>query len=270
KEPEDKRELTHVKVDPFHGSDDEYPIEWLDAFKRAAAMNNWMERRMLKIASGYLRDLTADWYKGKRNDLTQWKNDEEELQVLKQLKHEKVDAYATKFKKLLKQVDPDDEIPDPYIIRMFLSGLRGKAATFVTVAEPKDLDEAITKARKAKANRANCPKLCCIDFEPAQGPVDNDRCWSARDSEKRRTYWTEDSRKLITVCRKAKKGLEERQSTNYAGWVDNNQEGWVEDKVYALVVKRYQPYPVNEGDAPPIPNLGGIPDLMEEKPNAPP
>src|SRR5260364_265689 len=74
-----------------------------------------------------------------------------ELQELKQLKHKKVDAYATKFKKMLKRVDPDDEIPDPYIIRMFLSGLRGKAATFVTVAEPKDLDEAITKARKAEA-----------------------------------------------------------------------------------------------------------------------
>ncbi|CAG8816040.1 11794_t:CDS:2, partial [Gigaspora rosea] len=140
---EDKRELTHVKVDPFHRSDDEDPIEW---------------------------DLATDWYKGKRDDLTQWKNDKEEessfyhkfinffatperrhgcqieLQELKQQKHEKVDTYATKFKKLLKRVDPDDEIPDPYITQMFLSGLQRKAATF-------DLDEAITKARKAEAGK---------------------------------------------------------------------------------------------------------------------
>ncbi|CAG8629998.1 186_t:CDS:2 [Gigaspora rosea] len=164
KEPEDKRELMHVKIDPFHESDNKDPIEWLEAFERATAADNWTERRMLKIAASYLRDLAANWYKGKRDDLTQWKNDEEEeskrrhgwqikLQELKQLKHEKVNAYATKFKKLLKWVDPDDEIPDPYIIRMFLSGLRGKAATFVTVAEPKDLDEAITKARKAEAKQ---------------------------------------------------------------------------------------------------------------------
>ncbi|CAG8528423.1 17539_t:CDS:10, partial [Gigaspora rosea] len=38
---------------------------------------------------------------------------------------------------------------------MFLTGLQGKAVTFVTVAEPKDLDEAITKARKAEADIAN-------------------------------------------------------------------------------------------------------------------
>ncbi|RIB13663.1 hypothetical protein C2G38_2248713 [Gigaspora rosea] len=36
---------------------------------------------------------------------------------------------------------------------MFLTGLQGKAVTFVTVAEPKDLDEAITKARKAEAEQ---------------------------------------------------------------------------------------------------------------------
>ncbi|CAG8621265.1 29750_t:CDS:2 [Gigaspora margarita] len=37
--------------------------------------------------------------------------------------------------------------------------LRGKAATFVTVAEPKDLDEAITKARKAEAENTTVSKL---------------------------------------------------------------------------------------------------------------
>ena len=49
KEPEDRRELTHVKVDPFHGSDDEDPIEWLEAFERAASANNWTEKRMLRL-----------------------------------------------------------------------------------------------------------------------------------------------------------------------------------------------------------------------------
>ncbi|CAG8655895.1 22829_t:CDS:2 [Gigaspora margarita] len=48
--------------------------------------------------------------------------------------------------------------------------------------------------------------------------------------------------------RKQKRNPKERQSTNYVGWADpydNNQKGWVEDKVYALAEKCHQPYPVN-------------------------
>ncbi|CAG8829048.1 8700_t:CDS:2, partial [Gigaspora rosea] len=104
------------------------------------------------------------------------------------------------------------------------------AATFVTVAELKDLDEAITKARKAEAGeyyskQTNekshqkkveeelgnlsqkieqiAPNYAASTSNRPKAPVDNDRCRSARD------------------------------------------EGWVEDEVYALAEKYHQPYPVN-------------------------
>ncbi|CAG8629327.1 9643_t:CDS:2 [Gigaspora rosea] len=92
------------------------------------------------------------------------------------------------------------------------------------------------------ASTSNRPKV----------PVDDDRCWSARDAEKRHIA------RNCLLERKQKRDPEERQSTNYVGWVDpydNNPEGWVEDDVYTLAEKRHQPYPERE-DAPPLPNHG--------------
>ncbi|CAG8815231.1 1864_t:CDS:1, partial [Gigaspora rosea] len=40
KDPEEKRELTHVKIDPFSGNNEDDPIEWLETFERAAIANN--------------------------------------------------------------------------------------------------------------------------------------------------------------------------------------------------------------------------------------
>ena len=37
----DKRELSIVKVDPFHGREDEDLYEWMEAFEQAAMANKW-------------------------------------------------------------------------------------------------------------------------------------------------------------------------------------------------------------------------------------
>ena len=61
KEPEDRRELTHMKVNPFHGRDDEDPIEWLDLINRAFEANNILGTRRLAVASAHLSGLAALW-----------------------------------------------------------------------------------------------------------------------------------------------------------------------------------------------------------------
>ncbi|CAG8509821.1 9230_t:CDS:2 [Scutellospora calospora] len=66
------------------------------------------------------------------------------------LLNKKVDIYAAKFKRLLGQVDSEDSLLDEFIIRIFLSGLRGKTVTFVAVLEPEDLDKAIVSARRVE------------------------------------------------------------------------------------------------------------------------
>ncbi|CAG8819697.1 5882_t:CDS:1, partial [Racocetra persica] len=62
-----------------------------------------------------------------------------------------MDAYAIKFKKLLSRVDPEESLLAQYIIRMFLSGLKEKTATFVAVTSPGNINEAIVAARKIEA-----------------------------------------------------------------------------------------------------------------------
>ncbi|CAG8747670.1 8989_t:CDS:1, partial [Cetraspora pellucida] len=66
------KETNYVKVRSFSGSDDEDPIEWFDDFERAAEANNWTDERKLKIASGYLKGLAAEWYKDNRSVIEKW------------------------------------------------------------------------------------------------------------------------------------------------------------------------------------------------------
>ncbi|CAG8799298.1 855_t:CDS:2 [Gigaspora margarita] len=61
------KESNHVKVKSFYGTEDENPFEWFDIFERAAEANNWPKNQQLKIASGYLKEMAADWYKENRN-----------------------------------------------------------------------------------------------------------------------------------------------------------------------------------------------------------
>ncbi|CAG8443644.1 9928_t:CDS:10 [Cetraspora pellucida] len=143
------KETNLVKVRTFSGNDDDD-----------------------SIASGHLRGIAAEWYKDNCDEITYWKRDgaEEnsfhsllvtffttpekqhkwqlELNTLSQGENEKVDAYATKFKKLLSCVDP---LPESYTVRMFLGGLKGKTATFVAVTSPQDLNEAIVATKKVEA-----------------------------------------------------------------------------------------------------------------------
>jgi hypothetical protein len=66
------RELTLVKVEPFHGTDDEDPHEWIELFNQAATANQWPDNRKVAIAAGLLRDAAHDWYINDRTNILQW------------------------------------------------------------------------------------------------------------------------------------------------------------------------------------------------------
>ncbi|RIB21839.1 hypothetical protein C2G38_2175571 [Gigaspora rosea] len=74
------------------------------------------------------------------------------LNSLKQQEYEKVDIYAAKFKRLLSQVNLDKGLLDRFIVKMFLNGLKKNNATFVAIAASKDLNEAISAARRVEAS----------------------------------------------------------------------------------------------------------------------
>ncbi|CAG8536319.1 14525_t:CDS:2 [Gigaspora margarita] len=119
----------------------------------------------LQIASGYLKEAAADWYKEERSNISYWKTGSEdkfvppekqhrwqiELNSLTQQEHERVDMYVTKFKRLLNRVNNNNCLPDAYIVRMFLGGLKDMNTALVAVVAPKSLSEAVAAARRVEA-----------------------------------------------------------------------------------------------------------------------
>ncbi|CAG8795066.1 34225_t:CDS:2, partial [Gigaspora margarita] len=74
-----------------------------------------------------------------------------ELNSLTQQEHKRVDAYATKFKKLLNCINTNNCLPAAYVVKMFLGGLKGMNVALVTVATPKSLSDAVAAARRVEA-----------------------------------------------------------------------------------------------------------------------
>lgn len=137
------RELSIVKIDPFHGREDEDPYEWIESFKQAAQANHWQAPRWLDIVPGYLREAAQDWYLSNKGKLTRWtdgniiinlgvdgEEDEveyregfetsflqhftpeakqnqwyHELMTIRQFASEKVEDYSRRFRKLLRKVN---------------------------------------------------------------------------------------------------------------------------------------------------------------------
>ncbi|CAG8719924.1 10579_t:CDS:1 [Racocetra persica] len=163
------------KFKPFHSTEDEDLVEWIEAFQRAANANNWPKPRRIDIASGYLFGIAANWYSDHKDDLQYWDNENQpgasfasefvkyfttperryrwqiDLNLLTQQENKKVDLYVYKFKRLQKRVYPKNKLPPTYVVRMFIGGLKGKIAAFMSIAEPKNLDNVIKNARKIKA-----------------------------------------------------------------------------------------------------------------------
>ncbi|CAG8846836.1 33348_t:CDS:2, partial [Gigaspora margarita] len=126
------------------------------------------------------------------------------------------------------------------------------------------------------ASTSNRPKV----------PFDDDRRWSARDGDKRRSNWPGESRKdgtkeprrditcfkcgeighIARCClseRKPKRDPEERHGTNYVGWFnpyDNDPEAWDENEVYALGTWENRLRPRDDL----LENLGEEPEIMDE------
>ena len=65
----DWKELSIVKVKPFHEKETEDPYKWSEAFEQAALANQWTRNRQVEIALEYFRDVAWDWYLSNRNRL---------------------------------------------------------------------------------------------------------------------------------------------------------------------------------------------------------
>ncbi|CAG8815394.1 35594_t:CDS:2 [Gigaspora margarita] len=143
-----------------------------DDFEHAVEANNWNENCRLQIASGYLKEAVANWYKKKTESEDEVERNKSfyyllveqftplkkqhhwqiELNSLIQQEHKRVDTYTTKFKRLLNYINTNNYLLNTYIVRMFLGGLKGMNAVLVTIVAPKRLSKAIATVRRVEHN----------------------------------------------------------------------------------------------------------------------
>lgn len=57
---------------PFHGDAFEDVEDWLDAFERVAAVNNWDDRRKMGYVYFALQDSARIWFVNHESSLTNW------------------------------------------------------------------------------------------------------------------------------------------------------------------------------------------------------
>ena len=142
-------------------------------FLRAKEANGWLDNRRVAITARMLREEAADWYNLVSGTINRWDGDantgfrerflarfssqeklhrwQYKLMNLKQ-GNEKVETYASKFKKLANRVGAGG-IPDAFKVRIFLSGLNKELSILITIQNPADLDAAITQAKSVEAVR---------------------------------------------------------------------------------------------------------------------
>src|ERR1044072_8597360 len=167
-------EKTTIRIEPFRGTDNEDPIDWLKTFERAAAVNKWTTgERKNQVLGGYLKNAAADWYEenkgifgnhfetgtgtgGNQNfydmfkaqfanesKVNQWYH---ELLALRQKNDESVDSYTTKFAKLATRVDLDAAQKK----RMYLMGLNPIYTAMVYAQNPADYANAVIMAKRVE------------------------------------------------------------------------------------------------------------------------
>ncbi|CAG8747414.1 23860_t:CDS:2, partial [Gigaspora rosea] len=95
----------------------------------------------------------ADWYKefAPPEKQHRWQL---ELNSLTQQEHERVDTYTTKFKKLLNRVNPNNCLPDAYIVRMFLGVLKEKGIPMLQLWRNRTLHRDCISEKKISNNKA--------------------------------------------------------------------------------------------------------------------
>jgi len=159
------REYNLIKVDPFDGEGAD-PMEWLQAFSKAAQANNWSENRKLLLAPTYLRKSADGWYRALEQKpemmdefgglfLEQFQTPAEVIEWRRELElsHQKnrtVDQYAATFRELVNKVHVGEIDLDIYL-HQFIRGLRPEILENGPVTQATSLDEAIQAAKIAEA-----------------------------------------------------------------------------------------------------------------------
>jgi len=150
---------------PFTGAIEEDPAEFWRRIETFVDYKEMAEAEQLKLAKAMLVGGAQDWLEkleaGEKNSMANLKKSFSERYIKppvlrfrsaydmfqkKQAESESVDQYASRLRSLAKRVD----INDTTLLYAFVSGLKGKLASFVLGKNPANLEAAINDARIAE------------------------------------------------------------------------------------------------------------------------
>ena len=67
---------------------------------------------------------------------------------MKQKENESINEYVTRFRKVLRKVNEEANIPDAHQVRIFVNGIKGKYKPMLFSQTHANVNEAITRAKQ--------------------------------------------------------------------------------------------------------------------------
>jgi hypothetical protein len=162
-----------IEVKDFSGKRNEDAEEWIEGFEEACKANKWPDNERLDIATVKLTGNAKEWYKRKKNDITngwgdkttdasfvkefisEFKSEErendlmEELWNLRQIPGESVDTYIGRFYGISRRVS-DTNVPEAIRIKLLVRGLIAVLYEKVIMKKNNTLAKAIENIRRAE------------------------------------------------------------------------------------------------------------------------
>src|SRR6266508_1906566 len=169
-----------VEPEEFYGKVEEDPLDFLKKFEEASEINNWSNKRKIKLISRYLKGNAKFWFEDlpetnywtaedfleDAEDTTQNFTDQfkakfvteekkqnwyTQLSKLKQKKGETTITFTNKFMRVYRKLDPNKtQIPNGIILPMYKQALKLSIARKLHEKNPDDIEQAFKIAKRVE------------------------------------------------------------------------------------------------------------------------
>src|SRR6266511_3589086 len=166
-----------VEPEEFYGKVEEDPLDFLKKFEEASEVNNWSNKRKVKLIGKYLKGNAKFWFEDlpetnywaaedfpedaedvTQNFVDQFKakyvteekkqNWYTQLSKLKQKKRESTTTFINKFMRVYKKLDPNkNQIPKGIILPMYKQALKLSIARKLYEKDPANIEQAFKIAK---------------------------------------------------------------------------------------------------------------------------
>src|SRR6266540_475869 len=169
-----------VELEEFYEKVEEDPLDFLKKFEEASEVNNWSNKRKVKLISKYLKGNAKFWFEDlpettywtaedfsddaedtTQNFVDQFKakfvteekkqNWYTQLSKLKQKKGESTTTFTNKFMRVYRKLDPNkNQIPNGIILPMYKQALKLSIAWKLHEKDPDDIEQAFKIAKRVE------------------------------------------------------------------------------------------------------------------------